>query len=229
MLYARRPRVGSVFGPLTVLRSDAGNSGLADCVCACGGARTISVRQLWRGQSLQCRQCTKALMREQRRNTTSCIQDRILRAVWGKRYQHMLRRCYDPRCEAFPNYGGRGIGVCDAWRQDREAFFAYVQTLPRWDERGLDLDREKNERGYEPGNIRLVTRRVNANNKRSNRRVQYRGREFTLAEFWRQHCPKWRGQNAVAYHLDQGRSTEWIVAKHDEGRRGVRSPELRAE
>lgn len=229
MLYARRPLVGSVFGPLTVVRSDAGNNGTADCTCACGSSRTIAVRQLWRGQSLRCKQCAALAQAQRQQRDADIIPDPELRRAWAARYKTLVRRCLDPADPAFCNYGARGITVFDQWVRDRRAFFQHATTLPRWDEPGLDLDRAYNDQGYEPGNLRLVTRVVNANNKRNNRIVEFRGREFTVAQFWRRHCPEWRTQSAVAYHLNQGRTPEWIVAKHDEGRRGVRSPELRVE
>ena len=214
MLLGKRPLIGSVFGSLTVLHSGVGNRRDATCRCVCGSTHDISVRQLWRGQSLQCALCASKQMSEARRRDHDIIPDDALRNAWADRYKHMVRRCTEPTDPAYGNYGGRGIKVCGEWLADRREFFRYATTLPRWTERGLDLDRERNEGDYEPGNIRLVERLVNSNNTRSTRIVQYAGRSMPLSEFWRTYCPKWSSRNTVRYYLDQGRTTEWIVEKH---------------
>ena len=214
-LLARRPLVGAVFGPLTVLRSDAANSGFADCVCVCGTPRRINVRQLWREQSLRCRECANAELRARLWRDKDLIPDDKLRLAWADRYKHMVRRCTVPTDPAYPNYGGRGITVYAPWVADRRMFYEYARTLPRWDEGGLDLDRKDNERGYEPGNLRLVPRRTNANNKRSNRHLIYRNTQWTVTEFWRRYCPTWRSTNSVSQYLDQGKTPEWIVGRHN--------------
>ena len=153
-----------------------------------------------------------------RRKDHDIIADDKLRAVWASRYKCMVRRCTNERDAAYPNYGGRGIHVYQPWVEDRRAFFHYVVTLPHWDEPGLDFDRSNNDLGYAPGNLRLVPRVVNANNKRTNRIVEYRGRHYTVAQFWREFCPTWRSHSAVTYHLDLGRTPESIVAMHgDDG------------
>lgn len=60
----------------------------------------------------------------------------------------------------------------EPWRKDRAAFLRYVAKLEGWDNPKLDMDRIDVERGYEPGNIRFVSRRENCNNKRSMRDMQ---------------------------------------------------------
>ena len=77
-------------------------------------------------------------------------------------YNNMMRRCYDP-CREFEYYGGRGIGVCAEWMEDRDSF--YLWALPLWSP-GLQIDRIDNDRGYSPGNCRFVTPLVNSHNKR---------------------------------------------------------------
>lgn len=229
MLYARRPRVGARFGPLTVLRSDAANSGYAECVCECGTPKRINVGQLWNSRSLRCKACFSAELTARLRKDHDIIPDDKLRKAWADRYKHLVRRCTNPLDPAYANYGGRGITVCAEWVSDRRAFFQHVKTLDNWDAPGLDLDREHNDRGYEPGNIRLTTRRVNSNNTRRTTRVSYCGVEMPLSTFWRKHCPQYKTRNTIRYYLDTGRTTEWIVEKHNATRGSVRPPELRSE
>jgi hypothetical protein len=93
----------------------------------------------------------------------------------------MLERCTNARHKSYARYGGRGIAVCDRW-QTFENFFADMGEKPA----GATIDRIDNDGNYEPGNVRWATTREQANNRGSNVRVTYRGREFTLAELARE-------------------------------------------
>jgi hypothetical protein len=76
------------------------------------------------------------------------------------------RRCYDESCKHFEDYGGRGIKVAAEWQTDPVAFYTYVSGLPGF---GLDksIDRVDNSLGYEPGNLRWATPRMQVLNRRS--------------------------------------------------------------
>lgn len=89
----------------------------------------------------------------------------------------MMDRCYNRRCRAYPDYGGRGIKVCDAWH-DIEVF---VRELPDGYFDGAEIDRIDNDGHYEPGNVRWSTRQENSSNRRTNRDLTYLGKTQTLA------------------------------------------------
>lgn len=78
-----------------------------------------------------------------------------------------ITRCHSPTAKQYHAYGGRGIRVCDEWRKDRTAFLRHVQTCPGWDDPVLEMDRADNSQGYEPGNIRFLTKRANNQNRRT--------------------------------------------------------------
>lgn len=67
----------------------------------------------------------------------------------------MIQRCQNSNFVDFHNYGGRGIRVCDRWRNSFEAFYADVGPKPA---PNLTLDRINNNGHYEPGNVRWATR-----------------------------------------------------------------------
>lgn len=74
----------------------------------------------------------------------------------------MIRRCTDPKDSHYPRWGGRGITVCDRWRQFPN-FLADMGERPP----GMTLERKDNDRGYEPDNCEWASWAVQARNKRS--------------------------------------------------------------
>lgn len=89
----------------------------------------------------------------------------------------MIQRCTNPNSVNFADYGGRGITVCERWR-DFQAFLADMGERPK----GMTLDRENNARGYEPGNCRWATRSEQNRNRRGAVEVSFRGDTLPLVE-----------------------------------------------
>ena len=116
----------------------------------------------------------------------------------------------------------------EPWRVDRREFFIYAKTMPGWDEHGLDLDRIDNDRDYEPGNLRIVDRKVNSRNRRKTAFIEYQGKRLPLMEFWETYCPEWRSYNTFIHHLQKGRGGDEIAEIYRAGR-SVRLGELRPE
>ena len=96
--------------------------------------------------------------------------------VYGKLYRiraHMIKRCTDPSCDRYMDYGGRGISICQEWLDDYDGFVDWA--LDNGYEEGLTIDRINNDGNYEPDNCRWITKREQNRNKRTNKRVTYHG------------------------------------------------------
>jgi hypothetical protein len=95
------------------------------------------------------------------RNRTHGLSDHPLFNIW----QGMLQRCYYEGHPGYKNYGGRGVIVCDRWRDDVHVFIEDIEREigPRPEgkyEKGrplYELDRIDNDGNYEPGNVRWLT------------------------------------------------------------------------
>jgi len=117
-------------------------------------------------------------------------------------WQTMRLRCHVPTNAAFPDYGGRGITVCDAWRDSPETFIADMGQKPS---PAHEIDRIDNDRGYEPGNCRWVLRTENDRNRRSNRLLTHAGETLPLVA-WSERTGI--AADVIVKRLDAGWTTE---------------------
>lgn len=93
----------------------------------------------------------------------------------------MRFRCSTPSCDSYKNYGGRGICVCAEWEGDFENFHKWA--INNGYAQGLTLDRTDNDGNYEPSNCRWVTRKEQANNRRSNVLIEINGIKKTRMQW----------------------------------------------
>jgi hypothetical protein len=92
-------------------------------------------------------------------------------------WKGMRQRCNCPTHKAYPSYGGRGIKVCERWAK-YENFLADMGPRPD----GMTLDREDNDKGYEPGNCCWANKTAQLRNTRANVRYDFRGLQLVLPE-----------------------------------------------
>jgi hypothetical protein len=117
----------------------------------------------------------------------------------------MKARCYIPTSKDYPNYGGRGIRVCDRWLHDFEVFYADMGPAPS---PRHSLDRYPDTNGdYCPENCRWATNIEQQRNKTSNLVIEHEGRSMTLAE--------WAELLGIHYHTlyNRIRNRGWPIAR----------------
>lgn len=95
------------------------------------------------------------------------------RSAWSG----MKDRCHNPLSLGYARYGGRGITVCDEWRESFEAFLQHIGPRPS---SAHSIDRIDNDRGYEPGNVRWATAKEQQRNRRCTRPITAFGRTQPL-------------------------------------------------
>ena len=92
----------------------------------------------------------------------------------------MHERCERKDHPNYKNYGGRGIYVCDDWKE----YLKFKEwALSHGYENGLSLDRIDNDSPYCPENCRFVTIKQQANNRRTNKFFELNGVTHTLSEW----------------------------------------------
>lgn len=128
------------------------------CRCSCGIERRVSSYHLLDGVSSRCKSCAQKVYDY---GTVKDHPPRLRLLV-----NAAINRCYDKDHPRYHDWGGRGIHVYEKWLESRASFVSYLMTLEGWDKEGLILDREDNDKNYEPGNLRFVTPSVSNYNRR---------------------------------------------------------------
>lgn len=152
---------GSVFGRLTVIEcvgKDRHRESLWRCKCACGREAIITRSNLRNGNTLSCG-CYGRERKSEANRTHGETGTRLYR-IW----KAMHTRCYNPRFIMYRHYGGRGIDICDDWKNSYRSFRAWAISHGYSD--NLSIDRIDNDKGYSPENCRWVTMADQNKNKR---------------------------------------------------------------
>lgn len=153
--------------------------------CDCGTVKEMVLSRFHRDTSCG---CARVLRGDKNRYYKHGMSKMRIHKV----YRHMYARCYNENSISYPNYGGRGIKLCDEWLGEHGAEnfikWAYANGYDENAERGkCTLDRIDNDGNYEPSNCRWITMLEQSNNTRSNRCFEIDGVTKTLSEWCREY------------------------------------------
>ena len=152
---------GKVYGRLTVLgRSPEQPSAHAYWLCRCECGKLVSVvgAHLRRGNTRSCGCLNMESLRARKRHGKRVGGHHRVYRIWNA----MKQRCHNPNQPHYERYGGRGIAVCDEWRNSFDAFYEHMGDPPTPEH---SIDRIDGTQGYAPGNCRWATRIEQARSK----------------------------------------------------------------
>lgn len=164
---------GQRFGRLTVLYRLHNIKGKTKwfCVCDCGNLKEVTLSDLKKGNTQSC----GCLYKDIHTKHKKC--DTRLYCIFGA----VKSRCYNKNNKRYKDYGGRGIAVCDEWKDDFMSFYNWAILNGYKDT--LTIDRIDVNGNYEPSNCRWVTPKQQARNRRSNRNYTINGETHCLKEW----------------------------------------------
>lgn len=177
---------GMRFGRLVAVEPAREKSGYWVCSCDCGNTTIVRHDHLETGKTLSCGCYAREIASANGRQL-------LTKHGWYgtslyKRWIGMRYRCNNPNSSMWHLYGGRGIRVCDEWNNSFMAFKdwalanGYEETAPTGE---LTLDRIDTNGNYEPSNCRWISIFDQQSNRRNNRHVEYRGKQYTIAQLAR--------------------------------------------
>lgn len=166
---------GDRFGAWTVI-SYTGKQQKYLCKCDCGTEQSIRIYDLVKGKSKMCKPCATSVAKRGHGQTTTAKTSSEYNS-----YLHMMQRCYNPKNKDYPKYGGRGIQVCDLWRDSFEAFYMCMGPKPE----GYTIERIDYNGNYEPDNCRWASKEEQTKNKRDNVKVTINGVTKTVSDWAR--------------------------------------------
>lgn len=113
---------GQTFGRLTAIRRVPTDNYRTKwlCRCKCGVEKEIRLSHLRSGRSRSCGCLNNEMAKE--RNSKHGLRKHPLYGVW----KNMKNRCYYKKHDRYPRYGGRGIKVCEQWKNDFKNFFDWA-------------------------------------------------------------------------------------------------------
>lgn len=146
---------GKRFGDWLVLERGPNSKGSRtrwNCKCKCGQVRLIHAVNFTRGLTTKCLNC-RAIEK-----STHCMSKSNTYSIWVQ----MRERCYRKNHKAYASYGGRGITVCDKWK---ESFNNFLEDMGEA-KKGMSLERIDNNKGYFKENCKWETWKNQCRNKR---------------------------------------------------------------
>jgi hypothetical protein len=161
--------IGRQFGRLAVIaaaapafKSDGRSRRRYVCRCQCGVEKVITGELLRSGNTQSC----GCFRKEEMKRLHTKHGDTTFRGPQPPEYlcwSHIIQRCENQQAKDFKYYGGRGIKVCQSWR---DSYAAFLEDMGRKPGPTYSIYRIDNDSDYEPGNCRWTTQSEQVRNRR---------------------------------------------------------------
>ena len=168
---------GEKFGYLVVSDRNPRKGTFWNCTCQCGNQSVVSTSNLKNGNQTSC-----GCIRKQKAAARTYRHGMIGTREYES-WMHAKGRCFNSDNAAYLNYGGRGITMCEKWKNSFEAFYSDMGPCPP----KYTLDRKDNDGNYEPGNCRWATRKTQNRNRRDTVMLDYNGETISLRDLAARH------------------------------------------
>lgn len=174
---------GDKFGRLTLVsfHSKAKTTLLWVCVCECGKQIIARQSNLVSQNTSSCGCRKKELAGSYNKTHGEGVKGSITKEY--RAWNDIKTRCYNPKTKCYPNYGGRGIIVCERWIESYENFLADMGRAPSSTH---SIERRDVNGNYEPDNCFWATAMEQANNKRNTCYVEMNGKTKSFSDWCRE-------------------------------------------
>lgn len=180
------------------------------CVCDCGKSSLVMSQNLLAGNTRSCGCIAREILFK--RSFKHGHSPGHTSSTEYRTWRGMQTRCYNKNDHSYPPYGGRGIKICDRWRNSFENFLADMGLKPTPQH---TIERNDNDKDYSPENCRWATYVEQANNRRSTRLLTLRGETLSAAT-WATRMGITRAQ--MYGSLSRGRTIQQIEEKFRKGK-----------
>lgn len=202
---------GKKFGNLLVIEragSDRNKNALWKCKCDCGNEKIVVANRLRSGETRSCG-CLRSIRTKETFKTHGHSKTRLYR-VWAG----MKTRCYNANSDNYKYYGGKGVTMCDEWKNNFSAFERWaIENGYNEDARSQEctIDRIDTSGDYSPQNCRWSNHVEQCNNQTSNKLLTYQNTTKTMSE--------WSKETGINYstfreNVRRGRPVEEIIKSY---------------
>lgn len=195
--------LGKKIGRLIIIENgnaDIGGQKMVSAICDCGIIKQYRLSAILNGHTSSCG-CF---------NKENKIKHGQVNHPLYKVHECMKDRCYKPTNDNYGNYGGKGVIVCEEWKNNFLSFYNWA--IGNGWEKGLQLDKDiiPKKLGipnllYSPENCCFVTPKVNSRNKSNNSVLTFDGKSLCISE-WADVLNI--SKNAIGLRIKYGWSTE---------------------
>lgn len=165
----------------------------AECICECGTKVKTQLGSILNGRTNSCGCYSREIASNRLYNKN------IKHGMYGTPEYNcwisLRKRCLNEKHASYPDYGGRGIKICDRWLESFQNFLDDMGTKPSAKH---SIDRINVNGNYEPLNCKWATRTEQSRNVRNNVKVTYNNETKCISEWASIYKIGW---NALYYRI----------------------------